>query len=257
MKKLLINVLIMGTYLLISLFAQPVCSDATKPLDQPKPLKSIEFVLAKDHLQQFGVSLNTQIIEKQAQANLSEWEFPTQAPAPFSHRLQARLGVISHQKTPVGFSFSSGSSDPRAADFQKANVLPITCSLFDAETQQLLVERESTFSAHEFNRKAGLASITDKLTDQISTICLEVLEDAPKPKLADDQVKSTTIKPKWIPDVKVEVIEPPALAPVVNGSAGSGSSEAVSAVIKEEPRKEVIIHNQGTPVIIQMGYERR
>ena len=257
MKKLLAVCLMSGAVLLNGLLVQQTWADVSKALDQPKPIKAIEFVLVEEHLEQFGVSLNTQTIEQQARANLNEWEFPVQATAPFSHQLQARLGLISHQTTPVGFSFSSGSSDPRAADYQKADVLPITCSLFDAETKQLLLERASTFSAHELNKKAGLASITDKLTDQISTICLEVLEDAPKPVLADDQVKTTTIKPKWMPDVKVEVIEPPAPAPVVNGSAGSGSTSASSPVLKEEPRKEVIIHNQGTPVIIQMGHERR
>jgi hypothetical protein len=53
------------------------------------------------------------------------------------------------------------------------------------------------------------------------------------------------------------VIEPPAPAPVVKGSTGSGSSAVPSPVLKEEPRKELIIHNQGTPVIIQMGHERK
>jgi hypothetical protein len=257
MKKLLAVCLMSEAFLLNGLLVQQTWADVSKALDQPKALKAIEFVLVEDNLQQFGVSLNTQTIQQQARANLNEWEFPMQATAPFSHQLQARLGLISHQTTPVGFSFSSGSSDPRAADYQKADVLPITCSLFDADTQQLLLERASTFSAHELNKKAGLASITDKLTDQISTICLEVLEDASKPVLADDQVKTTTIKPKWMPDVKVEVIEPPAPTPVVKGSAGSGSSAVSSPVIKEEPRKELIIHNQGTPVIIQMGHERK
>jgi hypothetical protein len=257
MKKLLAISLMSVAFLIYGLLPRQSWADVSKALDQPKPLKAIELVLLQENLDQFGMNLNTQTIQQQASANLKEWEFPIQASAPFSHRLEARLGVISHQETPVGFSFSSGSSDPRALDYQKANVLPITCSLFDAETQTLLLERESTFSAHELHKKAGLANITDKLTDQISTICLEVLEDAPKPVLADDQVKTTTIKPKWMPDVKVEVIEQPAPAPVVNGSAGSGSTSASSPVLKEEPRKEVIIHNQGTPVIIQMGHERR
>jgi hypothetical protein len=257
MKKLLTVCLMSGAFLLNGLLVQQTWADVSKALDQPKPLKAIEFVLVEDNLEQFGVRLNARTIQQQARANLNEWEFPMQASAPFSHQLQARLGLISHQATPVGFSFSSGSSDPRAMDYQKADVLPITCSLFDTDTQQLLLERASTFSAHELNKKAGLASITDKLTDQISTICLEVLEDAPKPVLADDQVKTTTIKPKWMPDVKVEVIEPPAPAPVVKGSTGSGSSAVPSPVLKEEPRKELIIHNQGTPVIIQMGHERK
>jgi hypothetical protein len=257
MKKLLAVCLMSEAFLLNGLLVQQTWADVSKALDQPKPLKAIEFVLVEDNLEQFGVRLNARTIQQQARANLNEWEFPMQASAPFSHQLQARLGLISHQATPVGFSFSSGSSDPRAMDYQKADVLPITCSLFDTDTQQLLLERASTFSAHELNKKAGLASITDKLTDQISTICLEVLEDAPKPVLADDQVKTTTIKPKWMPDVKVEVIEPPAPAPVVKGSTGSGSSAVPSPVLKEEPRKELIIHNQGTPVIIQMGHERK
>lgn len=221
---------------------------AETPGGQPKPLNAIEFILADDHLQQFGATLSAADIVEKVAANLSEWEFPIQATGPYSHQLTARLGLISRQKTPVGFSFTTGDSDPRAGDFQKADVLPITCTLSDADTHAVILERESTFSAHAFDGDKLPDHISKKLTDQISTACLDVLESAPQPKTAG-RVKTELFKPKWMPDVRVEVREiPPA--------AGTGKS-TLPAAIGDEPKKEIIIHNQGTPVIFEFGFERK
>jgi hypothetical protein len=109
---------------------------AETPNSQPKQLTAIELVIADDHLRQFGTAISAASIGEKVSANLTEWEFPVQATGPYSHQLKARLGLISRQKTPVGFSFSSGNSDPRAGDFQKADVLPVTCTLSDAEQSQ-------------------------------------------------------------------------------------------------------------------------
>jgi hypothetical protein len=214
---------------------------------QPKPLTAIEFVLDEDHLQQFGTTLSAANLVEKVSANLTEWEFPIQATGPYSHQIKARLGLISRQKTPVGFSFTTGNSDPRAGDFQKADVLPITCTLSDAEHHSVLIERESTFSAHAFDNDKLPDQISKKLIDQISTACLDVLESAPQPKTAG-RVKTELFKPKWMPDVRVEVREIPATV--------DGKGAAQPAAIGDEPKKEVIIHNQGTPVIFKFGFER-
>lgn len=214
-----------------------------------KPLQAIEFVLADDNLKQFGVAAEPMQIAERVRANLAEWEFPLTAKAPYSHRLQAKLGKVAHRETPVGFSFSSGNSDPRATDFQKADVLPIICTLRDAGTQAVLIERESTFSAHALDKDVLPARIVDKLVDQIGTACLDVLEHAPLPKQAG-RVKTELFKPKWMPDVRVEVRDVPAAA------SGVGTS-AQPAVVGDEPKKEIIIHNKGTPVIFQFGHERK
>jgi hypothetical protein len=215
---------------------------------EPNVMSAIELLVANDNLQQFGPNVSATSLAKQVGTNLSEWEFPMKAVGPYSHQLQARLGGISRQKTPIGFSFTSGNSDPRAVDFQKADVLPITCSLRDLETHTVLSERESTFSAHAYDDDHQPSQIVQKLTDQISTACLDVLEHAPQPKAAN-KVKTALFKPKWLPDVRVEVREIPANLDK-NGQSGAGS-------MNNEPKKEIIIHNQGTPVIFQFGHERR
>ena len=222
---------------------------AEPALDAAKPMQTIEFVLAEDNLSQFGFKPDSKRIADRIRDNLAEWEFPLKADGPFSHRLRARLGKIAHRETPVGFSFSSGNSDPRATDFQKADVLPVTCTLQDAKNQTALLERESTFSVHALDKDTLPARVVDKLVDQIGTACLDVLEHAPLPA-ATGRIKTELFKPKWMPDVRVEVREIPAAA---SGSGGSAQPAAVG----DEPKKEVIIHNQGTPVIFTFGHERK
>ncbi|WGS87028.1 hypothetical protein [Methylomonas sp. UP202] len=217
--------------------------------DAVKPLQAVAFSVADDNLRQFGFALESAALADRVRANLAEWEFPLPGQGPFSHALQAKLGKVARRETPVGFSFSSGNSDPRAAEFQKADVLPITCTLRDAGNQAVLIERESTFSAHAFGKDVAQSYVIDKLVDQISTACLDVLEHAPLPK-TEGRVKTALFKPKWMPDVRVEVREIPAAA---SGGEGSGTPAAIG----DEPKKEVIIHNQGNPVIFTFGHERK
>lgn len=228
------------------LLMRPVSAEPAA--DAVKPLQAIEFVLADENLKQFGVEVEPAQIAERVRANLTEWEFPLKAQGPYSHRLQARLGKVAHRETPVGFSFSSGNSDPRATDFQKADVLPITCTLRDAGNQAVLIERESTFSAHALDKDVVPARIADKLVDQIGTACLDVLEHAPLPK-QPGRARTELFKPKWMPDVRVEVRE-------VQGPIDA-NGVAQPAAVGDEPKKEIIIHNQGTPVIFQFGHERK
>jgi len=228
------------------LLMRPVSAEPAA--DAVKPLQAIEFVLAEDNLRQFATAIDAAPIAERVRANLTEWEFPLAAKGPYSHRLQAKLSKVSHRETPVGFSFSSGNSDPRATDFQKADVLPISCTLRDAGNQAVLLERESTFSAHALDKDVLPARIVDKLVDQIGTACLDVLEHAPLPKQAG-RLKTELFKPKWMPDVRVEVRE-------VSGAVDA-NGVAQPAAVGDEPKKEIIIHNQGTPVIFQFGHERK
>lgn len=238
MSKNLLPALIVAAAMPLSSFAE-----------NTKALKAVEFSIASDNLSQFGVALDANSLAERVRTNLSEWEFPLPAQGPFTHILQAKLGKVLRRETPVGFSFSSGNSDPRAVDFQKADVLPVTCTLRDADTQALVVERESTFSAHALDKEAKPERIADKLVDQIGTACLDVLEHAPSTQ-PQGLVKPSSFRPKWMPDVRVEVRETPVTHPV---SAASGQTPPVA----EESKKEVIIHNQGTPVIFSFGHERK
>ena len=212
-------------------------------------ISAIQFELATENLQQFGFSLSAPEIAARVRGNLAEWEYPFPDSGPYSHSLRARIGEIARSDTPVGFSFSSGNSDPRAMDFQKADVLPVECSLSRIDNGAVIAEAKSTFSAHSLNSEHGQAHVTDKLVDQISTACLNLLEDLPRPQ-SHSRANSSSFKPKWMPDVRVEVKEVP-VAP-----AGDAAATAIKPN-NVEVKKEIIIHNQGTPVIFTFGHERR
>lgn len=212
-------------------------------------INAIQFELAAEHLQQFGFTLSAADIAARVRSNLAEWEYPFPDSGPYSHRLRARIGEITHSDTPVGFSFSSGNSNPRSLDFQKADVLPVECLFSKTNDDKVIAEAKSTFSAHSLNSEHGQAHVTDKLVDQISTACLNLLEDLPRPQ-SQQRTNTSSFKPKWMPDVRVEVKEVP-VAPA--------SDAAVTAIKPNnvEVKKEIIIHNQGTPVIFTFGHERR
>lgn len=212
-------------------------------------ISAIQFELAAENLRQFGFTLSATDIAARVRGNLAEWEYPFPDSGSYSHSLRARIGEIARSDTPVGFSFSSGNSDPRAMDFQKADVLPVECSLSRIDNGAVIAEAKSTFSAHSLNSEHGQAHVTDKLVDQISTACLNLLEDLPRPQ-SHSRANSSSFKPKWMPDVRVEVKEVP-VAP-----AGDAAATAIKPN-NVEVKKEIIIHNQGTPVIFTFGHERR
>ncbi|AEG00919.1 hypothetical protein [Methylomonas methanica] len=212
-------------------------------------INAIQFELAAENLQQFGFTLSAAELAARVRGNLAEWEYPFPASGPYSHRLQARIGEITHSDTPVGFSFSSGNSDPRSMDFQKADVLPVECSLHRNDNDAVIAEAKSTFSAHSLSAEHGQAHVTDKLVDQISTACLNLLEDLPRPQ-SEVRANTSSFKPKWMPDVRVEVKEVPVVP------AGDAAATAIKPN-NVEVKKEIVIHNQGTPVIFTFGHERR
>ncbi len=221
---------------------------AETPADSDR-INAIQFELASENLQQFGFTLSATDLAARVRGNLAEWEYPFPDSGPYSHKLQARIGEITHSDTPVGFSFSSGNSDPRSMDFQKADVLPVECSLSRSDNDAVIAEAKSTFSAHSLNSEHGQGHVTDKLVDQISTACLNLLEDLPRPQ-SQQRANTSSFKPKWMPDVRVEVKEVPVVP------AGDAAATAIKPN-NVEVKKEIVIHNQGTPVIFTFGHERR
>ncbi len=218
---------------------------------------AIEMQVSDDNLEQFGLAVSVSELASHLRENLAEWNYPLPVRGPYSHRLLAKVGKIEHGDTPVGFSFSSGNSDPRALDFQKADVLPVACELRKIDDDALIAEAKSTFSARPLSREYGQTRVTEKLIDQIGTACLNLLEELPQPASTRSQrATSSSFKPKWMPDVRVEVKEVPAVTPR-SEPASAGEPEPKETGSNVEVKKEIIIHNQGNPVIFTFGHERR
>ncbi|MCK9397120.1 MAG: hypothetical protein M0Q44_16210 [Methylobacter sp.] len=173
--------------------------------------------------------------------NLAGWGYPvgTEDHQVFSHTLTAEVGLIEHSETPPGFSFSSGNSDPRAIDFQKANVLPISCEL-----ASIAQPAQSTYLNMDF--VAGNATNEAQLVDHISTVCFNLLSELNWPDKSQNRPSSSN-KPGWIPEVRIETVASPDEA---------GKADAPGKEKEGEGRKQIIIHNQGSPVILKFGHER-
>ncbi len=213
-------------------------------------ITGIKFDLADDNLAQFGLSLSKQQIAEQVSKNLAEQQFPiTQTDSNSSHSLKAKLDKIDFQKPPVGFSFNTGSGDPRSIDFQKTEVLPITCQLSKQGNHNALIERTMTFSTQSLFGHSNQSQQSEKLIDQISTACFNLLDELKLPK-PENKANITLSKPSWMPSVQVVVKSIPVTVnsvPTINSHNQANDSDD----------KEIIINNQGSPLTLHMGVDRR
>lgn len=229
----------MPNFILITLaFALAACSTLTEKSSvtfNTALVKQIKVQISSDD----STSRTASVIK-----NLSAWGYPiathdTQSP---SHLLTAKLGTIEQSQTPTGFSFSAGNSDPRALEFQKANVLPVSCELRAIAQPEQSVYLQMDFVAD--------TSSEAKLIDHISTVCFNLLselkwsEKTPLQTLADDKVR-------WMPEVHIETIN--------EETVGTEQEKLLGQKVtrSSDGRKQIIIHNQGSPVILQFGHERR
>ena len=193
---------------------------------------------------------NPEATATQVAKNLVGWGYPMAINEPnnASHTLTATIGSVKHSQTPTGFSFSSGNSDPRAMEFQKMQVLPISCEITSIAQPEQHVYLQMDFGAEGvFSKRANISA--DTLIDHVSTVCFNLLSELDWPKqaalqsLADDKVR-------WMPEVRIENV-----TESVNTEPEQLLGKKVTRA--SDGRKQIIIHNLGSPVILQFGHERR
>ena len=280
MQKIVKPIAILGLIGLLSHsligMAQPLDKSAIKAID----LKIASLPQAKLTAADVN-SLRASVIN-----NLSQWRFPLKPEngQTYSHTLLVSVGESKLDQTPVGFSFTTGNSDPRAPGFQKADVIPVQCRLVDNANPKQEEQLEMTFSAP--SASATSQQLQETLTDHISSVCFDLLDSLkflPPPTPAQ---AASTSKPSWIPSIQVETVTVPVAQPQPQPKVDSAPAVALPAATtavkpkttqptpapaaaaavatpatpepeQEETRKQLIIHNQGTPVIIKFGYDRR
>ncbi len=236
-------------------------------------VKLIKLNIERVDAQTLGISTSAQELTAQIKKNLIEWGYPIESKDndTYSHTLNVSVNPIEHQaSTPTGFSFSSGNSDPRAVDFQKTDVLPITCELSSIADPKQSAPLSMSFTANSrlwSNKQSRYSLSSDKLVDHISTVCFNLLNDLKWPNKKQN-LAIPSVTPSWIPEIRIETIEeqsaPKALKPLTNDASKASQPAETSQAPKsvetsetKEGRKQIIIHNQGTPVIIKFGYERQ
>ncbi|HCT98691.1 MAG TPA: hypothetical protein DF614_01020 [Methylococcaceae bacterium] len=213
---------------------------------------SIQFTFDDASPDIFDVNQSIETIITKVGRNLAQWHYPMQTQMEnvnVNHRyiLTATLERISHQATPIGFSFSLGNVDPRARDFQQADVLPIRCQLKSSVDTNSTIERTLTFSASSLFDESNQAERIDKISDKISTVCLHLLKEAKIPTLRQHE-DNPALSPSWLPDMHIEVI-----------SQKKDDAQTLNQnpeIEKQDNDSVLIIHNQGSPVRIHFGPER-
>jgi len=236
-------------------------------------MKLIKLNIERIDAQALGISTASQDMAARIQKNLIEWGYPIEIKDDnsYTHTLNVSVNPVEHQaSTPTGFSFSSGNSDPRAIDFQKTDVLPVNCELTSIAHPEQSAPLSMSFTANAtawLGNKDRYVISSDKLVDHISTVCFNLLSDLKWPN-KKQSLATPAFNPSWMPEIRIETIEEqsPAkpLKPLTIDASKTSQpaesaqeTESVETSETKEGRKQIIIHNQGTPVIIKFGYERQ
>ncbi|HFD11848.1 MAG TPA: hypothetical protein ENJ32_05200 [Crenotrichaceae bacterium] len=235
--------------------------------------------------EQFSTLFDAVNIASEVTGNLSEmgYSFTKSDTEHYSHQMQILVGNISHRSTPPGFSFNAGNSNPRALDFQKAQTLPITCRLMSVNNPQQQTDLTMNFTAKPYlaidsttrSPSTVITTATKHFVNDISTVCFNLLSNR-KIKNQQPVVTDSTPQKKWMPDIEIRTIDEPSATKneVVDNknSVNKSSSHAPSVktvkpatltnTVKAQPgknkqRKQLIIHNQGSPLEIEFGYQRK
>ncbi len=239
----------------------------------------------------FNTAFPKQKISHQVSANLSEsgYTLIQQDNNAYSHDLKGTIGSTKHSSTPVGFSFNAGNSDPRALDFQKADVVPLTCSLISKQYPQQRAELTMDFVANRYSSNGEESVQVEKLANDMSTVCFNLLSNLHVKRLTTNQ-SSETIRSGWMPDIEIrnvpepgieteavtnietkseikakqhniispaDIVQPVKAKQSVDEQQPIGIKQKVIKQSNKKTRKQLIINNQGSPVTIQFGHERK
>lgn len=245
--------LIIFTGFFAALLSTASFAQTTSGLIDTAAVTDIEVRMADDHLDQFGFTLPLPKMLEGVANNLAQWHFPVHVAGgkSYTHTLEIQIGLIKNDSTPVGFSFSSGNSDPRATEFQKADVIPVSCRLVAKENSKQNAELAMNLSAKGMQPgHATQEKIIAGLIDAATTVCFNLLDDLKLLK-PEQSALPVVIKPTWMPQVKIETVTEP--VPVTE----AGKMPVHSEINNTEERKQIIIHNLGSPLTLKLGHERR
>lgn len=260
-----------NTFLLPMLIAVLLSACASGPnknaeLFDTSAVKLIQLDVETIDRQALGVSASDEDVTEQVRKNLTEWGYPIDIDdgKTYTHILKARVEPIEHDApTPTGFSFSSGNSDPRSPEFQKADVLPVSCEITSIEHPGQSEMLTMSFSAEVMpwaGKESRYVITSDKLVDRVSTVCFNLLNDLKWPDKTSN-LAIPVIKPSWIPEIRIETLEESTEAIKEIDKKEVDKKEnlksAPESSVTKEGRRQIIIHNQGSPVIIKFGHDRK
>jgi len=158
----------------------------------------------------------------------------------YGHLLAATIYPLRTGSTPAGFSMSFGDSDPRAQDFQRAEIVPISCALVDTRSarEEASLREDKPAPGRDDRwvpREAGAAKGVEALAGDIRAVCNKLLAELGVARKVAKSERPGPADP--VPAVRVEItpaeentpetVATPAPAPDIDQDTSSKSENAL------------------------------
>ncbi|MGH8531435.1 MAG: hypothetical protein ACREV1_01600 [Gammaproteobacteria bacterium] len=126
----------------------------------------------------------------------------------YGHLLAATVHPLRMGSTPAGFSMSFGDSDPRAQNFQRAELIPISCALVNTrsarEEASLREDKPAPGGDRGVPQEAGSAKGVEPLAGNIGAVCDKLLAELGVVRKVAKSEPSSPADP--VPTVRVEIV---------------------------------------------------
>jgi hypothetical protein len=166
----------------------------------------------------------------------------------FSHVLKVRAEGLQTKSTPPGFTLSMGDSDPRSQDFQRAKVIPITCSLQTSGRGEV-ASRTEDYAAHQGWLQAS--SLEDPgseqrrvafFIDNMGATCHELLTAL---KILPVQARSPESQTSEKPAVRIETFDEADPPQTPSGPPADPASDRHSLVDQKSRLPTLVVPGAG------------
>ena len=142
----------------------------------------------------------------------------------YGHLLAAAVYPVRTGSTPAGFSMSFGDSDPRAQNFQRAELIPISCALVNTQSARKEASlREDKPAPGRDDRwipqEAGAAKSVEALAGNIRAVCDKLLTElgvARKVAKSEPTDPAPAVRVEIAPAEETETVATPGPAPDID-----------------------------------------
>ena len=153
----------------------------------------------------------------------------------YGHLLAATVYPLRTGSTPAGFSMSFGDSDPRAQNFQRVELIPISCALVNARSarEEASLREDKPAPGRDdrwIPQEAGAAKGVEALAGDIRAVCDTLLAEigvARKVAKSEPIDPAPAVRVELAPAEETETVATPGPAPDIDQDTSLKSENAL------------------------------
>lgn len=162
--------------------------------------------------------------------------------------LHAGVGTPREDTPPPGFTLEIGDPDPRGTQYQKTEIVPVSCTLVNQDTSHMVASYSGKRQAPGARETATTRAA--RYAHYIRSTCARLLNELDIQRTTVAEASDT-----FMPGIRIEALDPVTEQALSSDKASTPVS--TETVDTNTGRRKIQVFNQGDTLIIELGHQRR